>query len=327
MGLLVSIFLGFTCALIFALIIYWIDRYEKEPLLLLGGVFTWGAVVAAGTAFLVNTILGLGVYFFTSSEGATELTTGSIIAPIVEETLKGMAVLLVFLFFYKEFDSILDGIIYASITALGFAATENSYYIYSYGFATDGWSGLWYLAFVRIILVGWQHPFFTSFIGIGLAVARLNRNVVIKLAAPVAGWFLAVSAHAMHNTLASLLSGWGGLIVGSFIDWGGWLLMFLFILWAISRERNWIINQLREEVSMGTITARQYNTACSAWQQGISMLKVLLSRRMMPTINFYQKCAEISYKKEQRSQLGEEGSNSQIIEKLRRELALLSPTV
>ena len=49
------------------------------------------------------------------------------IAPIIEESLKGLAVLLVFLLFRKEFDSILDGIVYAAITALGFAATENSH--------------------------------------------------------------------------------------------------------------------------------------------------------------------------------------------------------
>ena len=94
----------------------------------------------------------------------------------MEETLKGLAVLVVFLVFRREFDSVLDGIIYAGVAALGFAATENAYYIYTYGYQESGWSGLLSLTFIRVILVGWQHPFYTAFFGIGLAVARLNRN-------------------------------------------------------------------------------------------------------------------------------------------------------
>ena len=58
----------------------------------------------------------------------------------------------------------------------GFAATENTLYIYN-GFHQNGWSGLAFLVFVRVILVGWQHPFYTAFTGIGLAVARLNRKL------------------------------------------------------------------------------------------------------------------------------------------------------
>ena len=68
MGLIVSGLIGFASSLLFAYILYWLDRYEKEPLLLLGGVFLWGAVVAAGSAFIINTTLGLGIYIFTGSE-------------------------------------------------------------------------------------------------------------------------------------------------------------------------------------------------------------------------------------------------------------------
>jgi RsiW-degrading membrane proteinase PrsW (M82 family) len=326
-GLLVSIFLGFGSALLFAFIVYWFDRYEKEPILLLSGVFTWGVVVAAGTAFLVNTVLSIGVYLFTNSEAATELTTGSIIAPIIEESLKGLAVLLVFFIFYREFDSILDGIVYAAITALGFAATENSYYIYTYGFDGGSWDGLFTLAFIRIVLVGWQHPFYTAFIGIGLAIARLNRHILIKLAAPVIGWFLAVSAHAFHNTLASLLRGWGGLVIGTAVDWTGWFFMFLFILWALSREHAWIVKNLGEEVILGVITAQQYKTASSAWSQYMARLKALFSGRFLHTNRFYLKCVELSSKKEHHARLGEEAGNIQLIAQLRAELTKLSPSV
>ena len=128
MGLIVSGFIGFATALLMAYVLYWLDRYEKEPLLLLGGVFLWGAVIAAGSAFIINTFLGLGIFVITNSSIASDIATGSIVAPLVEETLKGLAVLAVFLVFRREFDSVLDGIIYAGVAALGFAATENTYY-------------------------------------------------------------------------------------------------------------------------------------------------------------------------------------------------------
>ena len=130
----VAILVSFGASFLFARFLLWFDRYEKEPFWLVLGVFLWGAIVAAGGAFLINSIFGLGVYLFTGSEAATGLTSSILFAPFVEEVLKGLAVLLVFLGARKHFDSVLDGIVYAGVAALGFAATENAFYIYSYGF-------------------------------------------------------------------------------------------------------------------------------------------------------------------------------------------------
>src|SRR5512138_1044140 len=199
MPFLVSLIFAFVPAFLMAAVIYWLDRYEKEPLILLGGAFVWGAVVAAGGAFLLNTVSGLGIYLLTGSGDVADQATASLIAPFVEEGLKGLAVLLVFLFFRNEFDSVLDGIIYAAITALGFAATENVLYIYQHGYLDGGWSGLWQVVFIRDFVVAWQHPYFTAFTGIGLAVARLNRHMLVKIIAVPLGYAMAVFAHAFHN--------------------------------------------------------------------------------------------------------------------------------
>ena len=269
MGVLLSLIFGIGPMLLCAVFVYWLDRYEKEPKLLLGGVFTWGAIVAAGGAFLLNSILGMGIYLFTGSESATQFSTLTVIAPIVEESLKGLAILLVYLIFRREFDSLLDGVVYAAIVALGFAATENSFYIYTQGYQHAGMEGLVWMAFVRVILVGWQHPFYTSFIGIGLAISRMNRHWAIKLLAPALGWGCAVVAHSLHNTLAGLLSSTGatGLVVGATFDWVGWFFMFLFVIWFIVREQRALTAQLKDEVDRGVMTVNQYNIACSAWRQ------------------------------------------------------------
>jgi RsiW-degrading membrane proteinase PrsW (M82 family) len=324
-GVFFSLVFGFVPMFFFAAIMYWLDRYEKEPLILLGAVFLWGAIVAAGSAFLLNTVLGLGVYLFTGSEVATELTTGTVFAPVIEESLKGLAVLIVFLVFRSEFDTIMDGIVYAAITAIGFAATENAYYIFKFGFAEGGINGLLYVSFVRVILVGWQHPFFTAFTGIGLAIARLNPRMWVKLAAPVLGWSMAVFTHSFHNTISDLIKGVGGMFLTTSVDWSGWFVMLIFIFWALSREQRWLVNQLREEVSLGIISHTQYLTACSARAQTVARLKSMFSGSFQATNQFYRLTAELAYKKQQRQTLGEENGISVVIQKLRGDLTRLSP--
>lgn len=319
MPLLVSLFFGFVPMFFFAALVYWLDRYEKEPKILLGAAFFWGVVIAAGGAFIINTLFGMGIYIFTGSESAAEIGTASIIAPIVEEFLKGLAVAIVFFLFYKEFDSILDGIIYAAIVALGFAATENTLYIFRNGYQDGGWSGLFMLAFIRVVIVGWQHPFYTAFTGIGFAVARTNKNIVVKLFAPLIGFGAAVATHAFHNTFGSLIGGLGGLAAGTFLDWTGWTFMLLFILWIINNERNLVKKQLWPEVTSGLISQAQYQRAISPW----TVTTVGLSGRV--TSRFYQVCGELSHKKEQLQKLGNEGGNAIIVEKLRAELASLAP--
>lgn len=328
MGLIASGFIGFFTSLLFASILYSLDRYEKEPLLLLGGVFIWGAVIAAGSAFIINTLLGLGIYVFTNSELASDLATGSLVAPLVEETLKGLAVLVVFLVFRREFDSVLDGIIYAGVAALGFAATENTYYIYTYGYQEGGWSGLLSLTFIRIILVGWQHPFYTAFFGIGLAVSRINRNQFVKLIAPLLGLAVGMFTHAFHNTMAVLLpEGWGGLAISTALDWTGWLFMLGIILWSTRREQQNLRKFLAPEVQVKTITPALFRTASSGWLQMFARISAIFTGRYVKTARFYQLCGEFAHKRRQLTGLGDEGGNVEILQKLRAELVQLAPFV
>jgi protease PrsW len=328
MGLIASGFIGFGTSLLFAYILYWLDRYEKEPLLLLGGVFLWGAVIAAGSAFIINTVLGLGIYVFTNSSFATDFATGSLVAPLVEESLKGFAVLAVFLVFRREFDSVLDGIIYAGVAALGFAATENTYYIYTYGFQESGWSGLLSLTFIRVILVGWQHPFYTAFFGIGLSTARLNKSWFVKIFAPLLGLAIGMFAHAFHNTMAVILpSGLGGLALGTAFDWTGWLFMFIVIIWATWREQQNLKKYLAAEVQARTITPAHFRTASSAWLQMFARIAAIFTGKYFKTARFYQVCGEYTQKRNQYARLGDEGGNVAIIQKLRAEMAQLAPLV
>jgi protease PrsW len=324
MAFLVSLLFGFVPMFMFAALINWLDRYEKEPKLLLGAAFLWGVVIAGGGAFILNTAFGIGIYALTGSEGAAEFGTTSIVAPIIEESLKGLAVLVVFLIFRKEFDSVLDGVVYAAVTAMGFAAIENVLYIYRNGYLESGWAGLWVLVVIRVILVGWMHPFFTAFTGIGLAIARMSRSVLVKVIAVPTGYAIAVTAHAFHNTFSGLIGGIQGFVAGTLVDYLGYAAMIVFIIWMIIYERNILKRNLRDEVTKGLISQKQYNSATSFFQTN-AHLSALTSGTYRSTARFYQVCGELAHKKEQLAKVGDENGNTKIIETLRAELTQLAP--
>lgn len=326
MALLGAFFFGFVPMFVFAAFVYWLDRYEKEPKLLLGAAFFWGVVIAGGGAYILNTAFGIGIYLFTGSEAAADFSTTSIVAPIIEEALKGLAVLAVFLLFRSEFDSVLDGIVYGGITAMGFAAIENVLYIYRNGFQEAGWEGFWTLVIIRVVLVSWMHPFFTAFTGIGLAVARISRNTLVKIIAVPAGYTAAVLLHSFHNTFSSVIGDGGGFLLGLIADYTGYFFMTVFIIWMIVHERNVLKRQLAEEVSSGAISPSQYNTAISFFQTG-AHLSALSSGNFRATKRFYQVLGELAHKKEQLQKHGEERGNTAIIENLRGEMAQLAPLV
>jgi hypothetical protein len=169
-----------------------------------------------------------------------------------------------------------------------------------------------------VVIVGWQHPFYTAFTGIGFAVARTNKNIFIKLLAPLVGYGMAVTTHAFHNTFGGLIGGLGGLAAGTFVDWVGWTFMLAFIILMISNERNIVKANLQSEVFSGLISQAQYQKALSPWTMTIAGLSGRATAR------FYQVCGELSHKKEQMKKQGDEGGNAMIIERLRAELATLT---
>lgn len=225
MAFLIAVLLSFVPAFFYAAIVYWLDRFEKEPAKLLVGAFLWGAMVATFGAIIWTSVLQLGVGMLVG-DAAADVAGSTLLAPVVEEVLKGLAVALIFVAFPHEFDSILDGMVYGAITALGFAATENVLYLYFLGYQEGGYAEMIALFVLRVILGGWGHAVYTAFIGVGLAAGRLYRGPAInKLIFPLIGLIVAIFLHALHNGMAVFLAGsagLGGLAALLLVDWLGW---------------------------------------------------------------------------------------------------------
>ncbi len=323
LALVVAFFLAFIPAAFFSWFIYWLDRYEKEPKMLLIATFFWGGFIAIIGAVIASIVMDIGIATVLHDDALTSLASGSITAPVTEEFWKGLAIALVFFLFRKEFDSVLDGIVYGAIAGLGFAATENVLYLFS-AFSEGSWGGMFELFFLRVGIFAWGHPFYTAFIGIGFAISRTSKNIGVKLIAPIIGYIFAIFAHSFHNSAVTFVDGLGSFALTILVEWFGWFVMLGFIIWLISREQGLLKKHLVEEVNAGAMSAAQYKTSVSFFQFG-ARIAALSAGTLGDTSRFYQICGELAHKKEQLLKFGEEGNNTAIIESLRAELTQLAP--
>ena len=190
--LLLSLIAAPVLALPYFLVIMWLDRNEKEPPHLILSAFLWGAVIAVGISCVFNS-------YFGSIFGGQ--LTASFSAPFIEEVTKGAALLVIYLFFKKDFDNVMDGIVYGAVVGLGFAAVENFMY-YSRTPDIDQATNLIILRGV-IGSIG-SHACYTALTGIGLGLFRVKRAGKLRYLFPIAGLMLAMFVHFAWNTFIGL---------------------------------------------------------------------------------------------------------------------------
>ncbi|MDI3282344.1 PrsW family glutamic-type intramembrane protease [Polyangium sp. 15x6] len=233
-----------------------LDRYDPEPWWCLAMAFLWGAVVATGFAGMINT----GVHIvFAGLFGPTvgNFVTTVMSAPLSEELFKGLAILGFFYFLRREFDGVVDGIIYATFCALGFAAVENvSYYA-----RADMADQLGTTFFLRGVLAPWGHPLYTSMTGIGFGIARESSRTWVRWLAPIGGFFAGVFLHALWNFVPTVIP---DAFVIMLLFWLLFVAMFFCIIIALVIRKGRTIRQfLRDEVLIGNLTNEELELVCS----------------------------------------------------------------
>ncbi|MGI8639731.1 MAG: PrsW family intramembrane metalloprotease [Pyrinomonadaceae bacterium] len=265
-----ALFVGMIAATLpvplYTALILWIDRFEHEPRYLLFACFLWGATASIFIAMLVNTTVQITAGRFASTV---------ISAPIIEEIAKAIVIFAIFFVKRDEFNGILDGIIYAAITALGFALVENfSYYGRAFAGLFPG-VGIGGAFFVRGIQSPFLHPFFTSMTGIGLGWAAQTRNGFIRVLAPLVGLGLAIFFHSLWNFSAVLnISN-----IIYFILMAPALAVVLVIAgFALRREKRIISGQLLGEVTAGRLTQTEYEHLTSLHRRCAGSFRALFSK-------------------------------------------------
>ena len=180
--------------------VHWIDRWEPEPRGVLVYAFLWGAAASVAIALLV----GSGIDNFVALTGGPgpgyEFFGAAIQAPIVEETAKGVGLLLIFLFARKHFDSPVDGLVYAAWVAGGFAFTENILYFGVELLNSGGFTGnVAFLFVLRGIMSPFAHVMFTACTGILLGIAARRFGALGGFGFFLIGLVPAIFLHALWN--------------------------------------------------------------------------------------------------------------------------------
>jgi RsiW-degrading membrane proteinase PrsW (M82 family) len=184
----------------------WIDRWEPEPLGILIFAFFWGAGVSVMLALTVDT----GVQIALASQGgpndATKTLQAVVQAPIVEETAKGLGVLLIFLVARRFFDGPVDGIVYAATIAGGFAFSENIQYFGIQLAQEGGFDGsVGEIFFIRGLLSPFAHVMFTSMTGLLIGIAARQSNRMLGVGLFFVGLIPAILLHALWNGALSIV--------------------------------------------------------------------------------------------------------------------------
>jgi protease PrsW len=181
-------------------VVYLLDAYEREPLSLVFGALLWGAVAATSLAGLANRDWGAVVARLLGPDVAARWAA-ALTAPLVEETLKAVGVVLLYLIARSEINGVVDGFVYGAMVGLGFAVVENVFYfVGQFGGQPAGVLGGF---FVRVLASGlYGHVLYTGLTGMGIAwfVTRTDQRLARRLLVAGGLCLLAVLAHFLWNS-------------------------------------------------------------------------------------------------------------------------------
>ncbi|MFF3325996.1 PrsW family intramembrane metalloprotease [Streptomyces sp. NPDC002889] len=238
----------------------WLDRVEPGPWRNLLFAFSWGACAAALIAIIANTFATRWIATATADPASADTLGAIVVAPVVEESAKAVAILLLFLFRRRDFTGIVDGVVVAGFTATGFAFTENILYLGS-AFGEDqeiGTSGLGSVTaatfFVRVVMSPFAHPLFTVLTGIGFGIAALAARRILRIALPLLGLVLAMGMHALWNGSVSLFGPWGFYAVYAAFMVPAFGLLTWLTIWTRQRELGTISTQLPAYAAAGWLS-------------------------------------------------------------------------
>jgi RsiW-degrading membrane proteinase PrsW (M82 family) len=251
-GVLLATFVIFG----YLLFIWWLDRYEREPLWLLLAAFAWGGLGGTCLGCLLSLPFAAAAQLVPIA-GAPEAISAIIVAPFAEEFTK--ALIFIPLVLTHHFDNETDGLIYGAAAGLGFAAVENILY---YSSAMEGGaSAVLTLVVMRTLFSSLVHCISSAAIGMAIGYARHRSGTMRWIKYPLMGYAFAVINHAAWNAIATF-AGFSGtpdilrgtlLLLGIGLVIGASILMFVLTQASLKREHDAIRRFLHKEAERGTL--------------------------------------------------------------------------
>jgi protease PrsW len=192
------------------LILWFLDRRERESPYAYAAAFLWGGLIATTIALPLNTAAIMAVTQWLEQfpelgqmlgPDAAMMIGAPLSAPIVEETTKGVGIVLLFWLLRGEFDNVRDGFIYGALIGAGFNWFESALYVQQ-NFVEFGTAPYGFQIGTRFAWLGLAgHALFSGIFGASLGLSRASSALWLRLLAPVGGFALAILGHAWNNSL------------------------------------------------------------------------------------------------------------------------------
>ena len=196
-------------------ILWYLDRRERESPWLFVAAFLWGGLIATAFALPANTAVIMAIASWLEHNAALKEMLGPeaaimigapVAAPIVEETLKGAGIVLLFWLVRGEFDNLRDGFIYGALVGAGFNWFESALYVQQ-NFAQFGTAPYGFQLGMRYAWLGLAgHAMFSGIFGASLGLARMGRRKWWRWLIPLGGYLLAILGHTWNNALPLLMA-------------------------------------------------------------------------------------------------------------------------
>jgi len=264
-----------------SLVIYRLDLFEREPRLMLAAAVVWGGVVATSLAAHANEAW-LSILSKVASPDFATQWGAAIVGPGVEETLKLMGVVILYLIVSSEFDGVMDGFVYGAMVGLGFTVVEDvSYFINAVAAvpgAVDQSGPVLDTFLIRVVGGGlYGHVLFTGLTGTGFAFFVTHRAGGMPKRLLGAGACIAagVSAHVVWNSpwMESILqtSSGAGPSVFQWIEYGAvkglpfLILLGVLVLFATRSEEANYRSIVAGELDPTVITDDEIRSLRSLW--------------------------------------------------------------
>ena len=186
---LVNLYLALAPALALALYIYWKDKHEKEPIGVLVVCFVLGSLACLPAGFFNQIGAEVLGFDFDGKNGiAVSFFMAFCVVGFGEELCKYI-VLVLYALRKPSFNEPFDGIVYAVMISLGFAALENVFKV------QDGGVGV---AFARMLTAVPMHAAFGVLMGYQVGLSKfMNQSVQTNVS--LKGLFLAVFFHGAYD--------------------------------------------------------------------------------------------------------------------------------
>lgn len=234
--------------------LFWIDRWAPIPWSARWVALAWGAGIAVVLAATLNTAGQMDVLRYTGSQISADHFVAQLVAPVVEETVKGLGVFLILWIARSRLTSVLSAASVGGLVGAGFAYTENiQYFLMAHA---QGSAVLNLTMLGRGVFSPFIHPMATSLTGMAIGLVLLRR-CRWYCAVPIVGvgFACAVALHSFWNFGASL--GFGFIAIYLLVDFPVFLLWLISLLVASNKIRSRIVCGLSAYLRAGLITPQE----------------------------------------------------------------------